>query len=343
MNHIPSPDLDTINWASIHHSHGTAEKFPQWIRALYGDDRPQQRRALRNLSEYSLHQGTLYDVTPVVIPFLVGVLNLPPRPGHIDVLYLLGEYARCSRWAQDDTPDLSVACSAATVAALPRIMRLCRHPKAEVRKAAYHALCQFERDTHPAIHPTLMQTITREADPLTQNLMAMDLMYRYEERGADPQPSLDDLLPTLTDLMQASRPAPTRAFAALTLLRLQGEATPPAVTETLIEALAAADTHLPQRPTIQILYTIEDLPTTQAVAILSAALDRATDVVARGQVALTLAHVMPEAAPVPDGVIEALEGLLQDPAARERNGEAHIRRYLEAWRGGAAPTPHHLS
>lgn len=331
------PTLNDIDWANIHHSHGTAEKFPLWIAALSADDRRQQKRALRNIGEYSLHQGTLYEVTPIVIPFVAEVLMLPPRPFHADVLYLVGEYARCSLLARTYTPELSAASYRAASHALPRILHLCRHPQGVIRKAAFNALCQFEPSTHPAIQPTIYAVVTQEADPLIQNMMAMDLMHRYEERGADPNPRLADLLPILTDLMQASRPAPTRALAALTTIGVQGEVTPPAVISTLIEAIADADVHRPQRPTISILFTIEYLPIAQSQAILAAALAHATDIIARGQLALSIAHITPKGAPAPTGVVEALAEFLPY-AGQTASGEAQTRRYLDAWRSDGSST-----
>ncbi|MBZ0316245.1 MAG: hypothetical protein K8L91_07500 [Anaerolineae bacterium] len=90
--------LDSIDWANIHHSHGTAEQFPQWIRDLTSPDEKVWYKAWDNLREYSNHQDDLYDVTPYVVPFFTEILQVGGFPSCGKILELMGDYGSCSAW-----------------------------------------------------------------------------------------------------------------------------------------------------------------------------------------------------------------------------------------------------
>lgn len=95
--------LDEIDWAHIHHSHGTAEKFPEWLRALtrnddaawreYDEDGEEVDSALNDIREYSNHQGSIYEVTPYVTPFIIELLKGSDPKRAPTLLFMLGGYA----------------------------------------------------------------------------------------------------------------------------------------------------------------------------------------------------------------------------------------------------------
>lgn len=89
--------LDSINWKNLRHSHGTAEEFPQWLRKLASDDDAAWDRrtasAYTEISELSNHQGSIYEVTPIVASFLIELLQHLPHRAEL-IIALLSGYAR---------------------------------------------------------------------------------------------------------------------------------------------------------------------------------------------------------------------------------------------------------
>lgn len=92
-------DLDRIDWAHIRHSHGHADEFPAWIRQLRSEIPDVREEARRNLFEYSHHQGSIYEVTPFLVPFLVELATAPDTPEREHLLYHLGSLGRSCNWA----------------------------------------------------------------------------------------------------------------------------------------------------------------------------------------------------------------------------------------------------
>ena len=92
--------LDQIDWGAIRHSHGTAERFPEWLRTLATDSESawnldedsfeEEESALWQVSEFSNHQGSIYEVTPYVTPYLIELLQTLPHRASILVSMLDG-------------------------------------------------------------------------------------------------------------------------------------------------------------------------------------------------------------------------------------------------------------
>ncbi len=90
-------NLDSIDWTNIHHSHGTAEKFPVWIRQLVSDDPKVRESARENLFEFSHHQGSIYEVSAHIVPFFLELLAHKDTPEKAHLLYHLSSLASGSR------------------------------------------------------------------------------------------------------------------------------------------------------------------------------------------------------------------------------------------------------
>ncbi len=91
-------DLDRIDWAHLRHSHGMATEFPTWIRQLRSDDAATRQEAQETLFEYSNHQGSIYEVTPYLVPFLIELAAAKDTPDRAALLYHLGNIGRCCNW-----------------------------------------------------------------------------------------------------------------------------------------------------------------------------------------------------------------------------------------------------
>jgi hypothetical protein len=66
--------LDDIDWSALHDAYGSAEEIPSQLRALLADDAESRASALETLWGTVWHQGTVYECTPLTVPFLVEVV-----------------------------------------------------------------------------------------------------------------------------------------------------------------------------------------------------------------------------------------------------------------------------
>jgi len=81
--------LDSIDWASLHHCYGSAENIPQLLRSLLSEDEEIRKEALWELFGNIHHQGTVYEASSYAIPFLVEILDDPNCQVKDDVICLL--------------------------------------------------------------------------------------------------------------------------------------------------------------------------------------------------------------------------------------------------------------
>ena len=85
--------LDNIDWQHIHHVHGKAEDFPSWRRELASESDEawggtNEQSALLKIWECAAHQTSIYEITPIVLLFLVELL-LVIKPKHKTILMYL--------------------------------------------------------------------------------------------------------------------------------------------------------------------------------------------------------------------------------------------------------------
>jgi hypothetical protein len=111
----PLDTLDQIDWATIHHSHlGTCEQFPIYIRALLSDNDeswsydPYTGSPFSEMWEYCSHQGTLSEVAPVVIPFLVELIQVISNQRKEQLLDMLTSFALSCQFFWDDMSEYAL-------------------------------------------------------------------------------------------------------------------------------------------------------------------------------------------------------------------------------------------
>lgn len=83
--------LDKINWSQLHHAFGNASNVPSWIRALLSDNKQTRESAIYELSENLQHQGTVYEASFYVVPFLLELLKSPVTPDKAEIAMLLAD------------------------------------------------------------------------------------------------------------------------------------------------------------------------------------------------------------------------------------------------------------
>ncbi|MFC4068388.1 hypothetical protein [Actinoplanes subglobosus] len=95
--------LHQIAWGELHHAYGPAVDVPGHLRALRSPDPAVRGHALNALSISVCHQGTRWEVSPAVIPFLVALIDDPRTPARGDLLHLLTSITVGTR-RDDDLP-----------------------------------------------------------------------------------------------------------------------------------------------------------------------------------------------------------------------------------------------
>ncbi|MEV4571347.1 hypothetical protein AB0K12_47020 [Nonomuraea sp. NPDC049419] len=81
--------LSSVDWTKLHHAYGTAEDVPGQVRALRSADGDERGRALHELYGNVYHQGTRWQASGHVVPFLAGLVDDPATPDRVAVLGLL--------------------------------------------------------------------------------------------------------------------------------------------------------------------------------------------------------------------------------------------------------------
>lgn len=180
--------LDSVPWASLSHAYGEATDVPDLLRALVdpdgapapiraaADDKPIREHVIWTLYGNVFHQGTVWQVTPHVIPFLVEILADGPREAELQSFVL--EYLRhlshgypgdmfpdliepsthfaAADAAPDDPSDpldnanmarYARDCYRAVEGALPTVVRFARDRDPDVAQAAIALLGSFRTDT----------------------------------------------------------------------------------------------------------------------------------------------------------------------------------------------------
>ncbi|MBE1486483.1 hypothetical protein [Plantactinospora soyae] len=89
----PLSGIDQVAWHRLHHAYGPATDVPDQLRALRTTDPTRRSEALSQLFGNVHHQGTRWQVSHVVVPFLVALVDDPATPNRAGVGQLLAAVA----------------------------------------------------------------------------------------------------------------------------------------------------------------------------------------------------------------------------------------------------------
>ena len=248
--------ISTIDWANISHSHDTAEDVPVQLAALAGTDKKAQDAALSYFWEYMLHQGSRYEASPNVVPFLFEVLESTTcsiQRELIDLLRALGvgyggtflpfgydlkeeerrfqEQDNCNKlYDYEDARSAYFAVhNKATVFA--RFLGPSHDP--DVRLSAAFAVAHFAQPLS-ATHRDVARYIQGETDEA--QLHSLLLCYGMLGRFAGGQAELRFVLPYLEDHVATL----LRVSAAIAIVTVLGPEAPESARQTLLRALGQA-------------------------------------------------------------------------------------------------------
>lgn len=85
--------IDSVPWLSLHHAFGPADDVPALLLDLIASVKARRWDALYRLMETVWHQGTVYEATSHVVPFLVQMLQNSQTPDRAMVALLLASIA----------------------------------------------------------------------------------------------------------------------------------------------------------------------------------------------------------------------------------------------------------
>ena len=87
--------LDSIGWGSLNGCYRSASDMPEFLRSLLSPVTGIREWAIEEIGSTVIHQGTVYDVSPVVIPFLFELLENEEVQDKEDVVCLLTAMTGC--------------------------------------------------------------------------------------------------------------------------------------------------------------------------------------------------------------------------------------------------------
>ncbi|MFD8480016.1 hypothetical protein [Kitasatospora sp. NPDC059673] len=131
-------ELHLTDWASLEHSYGSGTDVPGWIRALYAEDREAVDRALGELFNRALHQGTVSSAGAAAVPYLAhaAVHAVHRREGMLAFIATTGGAEEEYEGEEEET-EFEHKVTGRTLAAdeLPGLLHLLRDdPDPEVRR-----------------------------------------------------------------------------------------------------------------------------------------------------------------------------------------------------------------
>jgi hypothetical protein len=85
----PLAGLDQVPWQNLHHAYGPATDVPAHLSALRSPDPATRSRALDALTISVCHQGTRWEVSQQVVPFLIALIDATGTPDRGDIVHLL--------------------------------------------------------------------------------------------------------------------------------------------------------------------------------------------------------------------------------------------------------------
>lgn len=93
LNHPCLADIDSIDWSVLTHAHGAASDVPGLLRAALSPNEDDREFAFELLHETIWHQGTVYQASAYVIPYLFNMLDCSETPDKAAVAFLIASLA----------------------------------------------------------------------------------------------------------------------------------------------------------------------------------------------------------------------------------------------------------
>jgi HEAT repeat protein/plasmid stability protein len=226
-------NLDDIDWSRLSHAYGPATDVPGWIRDLAsaGD----VEGALYGLYASIVHQGTVYDASARVVPFLIELLQtdgVPTKPQILNLLACLGSGSGYEK----DVRNARKAVGRGTAL----YVRLLQASERDIRMTAPFVLATCI-DSPALAEEGLIRGIARESDSRIKASMIIGLVRLWRHVPAADAERRD----VLANLWSPNQAPVVRLAAALGSTELEME---PADTAVIVESAAAGLSDFPDPP-----------------------------------------------------------------------------------------------
>jgi hypothetical protein len=93
-------DIHNIPWSELKHAYGNADDVPELLMDLVHEDEDARQSALYQLFGNVWHQGTVYEATSYVVPYLVNLLKSSTTPNRDLVAGLFAAIANGSGYLE---------------------------------------------------------------------------------------------------------------------------------------------------------------------------------------------------------------------------------------------------
>lgn len=100
--------LDAIDWSRLNTCYGHSEEIPVALRNLLSDDAALHRVAFGTLHTELTHQGSIYEASVYVAPFLLELLALPDMPDKLSLVGLLANLGSKNAYLGDSFQELAM-------------------------------------------------------------------------------------------------------------------------------------------------------------------------------------------------------------------------------------------
>jgi HEAT repeat protein len=239
--------LDQISWDQLSHAYGKATDVPGLLRALASDQKDVWENALYQFYGNIWHQGTVYQATAYVVPFLIELLNAPSVACKAGILALLQALASGSSylnvhqgldWYHNERQaqgfqaemrrelDWVRAAHVAVIEGTPVYLGLLSHSDVSVRKMAPYVLGTCAERVEE-IEPALLRRKVTESAPEVKAslLLALAQLWRGKPRPESTQPARAvEQQSYLATIFRSPAESPVVRFvAALSAVQLGGE------------------------------------------------------------------------------------------------------------------------
>ncbi|WP_110517910.1 hypothetical protein [Herpetosiphon llansteffanensis] len=284
--------LNTVRWKHLESAYGHAAHFPQFLPDLISPDPMIFERGIKKVYLHSIHQYTIYSVTPVVIPFFLQAAAQQSNADHCATLLecaaTLASYGAMPtdpawKWTNPEPlthiNQLWEACHATGREQVDSVCTFLTHPAAKVRAAAYTMLALFPEESDRFL-AVVVAGIQAESDPLIVvdaiNNLAWLCLRRKRQGHQLVHADRDLFMPWKTHPDLRVQWAADKAL----LLLSDGAPANSALLERLLEPLPTLNTHPDDAVRTQVWdawTTILFLPSDQCTTLLLAYLRQLSD------------------------------------------------------------------
>jgi hypothetical protein len=248
--------LEATDWQGLQHCYGPADDVPGLLRQLLAGSEAEREEALSQLWNSLCHQGTVYEATAHVVPFLHRLLASSGPPGPVPLLSLLaaiaegGSYLEAHALPEEGQPidwrqvlaqqgrdfDQELERERAWVEAareaigqgLPLYLDLLAEPDREIQQLALTVLARLP-ERAAEIVPRLQALLAATGEPGLRGEV-VGALHRLMDAGPAAQQFFAKLLAGETAMRVAF-------LAAAALVERAGPATPEEAAAKLLESL----------------------------------------------------------------------------------------------------------